>query len=247
MAPGRSPRENRSSRTGRMGRHLRRRLERAPTLLMNVRYLIALLCLAFAPFVRAQVQLEKPNPPATETAPAPAPNATTAPAPAPTSSTDATTAPAPAPAPAPIFLPPPPPPEPPRAANPIGLLILAVILSHVCLPLGLLVGLILLLVVIKFFRGGLTKLVMGMAATGGGARAIRGVLVLIGCFIVLPSGFMGLNWASKWMDYRVAGPTWFFYGLVVSVLTGLVFFTLVRAIARALKKKFLGKMGGMMG
>jgi hypothetical protein len=35
--------------------------------------------------------------------------------------------------------------------------------------------------------------------------------------------------------------------LVVSVLTGFVFFTIVRAIARGVKKKFAGKMGGMMG
>jgi hypothetical protein len=126
-------------------------------------------------------------------------------------------------------------------------LILAVILAHICLPIGVLIGLVLLLVVIKFFRGGVTKLVMGMAATGGGARAIRGVLVIVGCFIVLPAGFMGLNWASKWMDHRVSAPTWWIYGLVVSVLTGFVFFTLVKAIARALKQKFMGKMGGMMG
>ena len=204
---------------------------------MNVRHLIALFCVACAPFVSAQVQLEKPTtPPAsTETTPSASP------------STAEPTAPAPAqtPAPAPVTLPPPP--EPPRAANPIGLLILAIILSHVCLPVGVIIGIVLLLLVLKLFRGGITKVLLGVAATSGGAKAIRTALVVIGCFIVLPAGFMGLNWASKWMDYRVSGATWWIYGLVVSVLTGLVFFSIVKAIARALKKKFMGNMGGMAG
>lgn len=197
---------------------------------MNLRYLIALVFFGCAPFLSAQVELEKPNNPAPSAEPAPAESV-----------------PAPQTAPAPVQFPAPPPPAPPREENPLGLLILAVILAHICLPLGLLIGLVLLLIVIKFFRGGLTKLVMGMAATGGGAKAMRGVLIMIGCFIVIPAGFMGLNWAAKWMDHRVSGATWWIYGLVVSVLTGFVFFSVMRAIARAVKKKFMGKMGGMMG
>jgi hypothetical protein len=140
----------------------------------------------------------------------------------------------------------PPPSEPPRADNPIGLLILAVVLAHICLPLGVLIGIVLLLLILKLYRGGIMKILMGLAATGG-ARVIKKVLIFVGCLIVLPAGFLGLNWATKIMDARVSGATWFIYGVVVSVLTGLVFFSLMKAIARTLKKRFAGRMGGMMG
>jgi hypothetical protein len=135
----------------------------------------------------------------------------------------------------------------PAPQNPFGLLILGVILAHVCLPLGVIVAIILLLILIRVFKGQMMKLAMGAAATGGVARVIKSVLITLGVLIVLPAGFMGLNWASKWMDHRVSGVTYGVYGIVVSVVTGFVFFALMKAVGRALKKNLAGKMGGMGG
>jgi hypothetical protein len=192
-------------------------------------------------------QLEKTNPPSGAPAvPAATPGTSSAPAPSegavppPTNTPAATPAPA---APVPLM---PPPAEPPPQQNPIGLLILAVILAHVCLPLSLIAGIIILLIIVRLFKGGLTKLAMGLAA-GGGLKALKQLLLFIGCLIVLPAGLLGLNWAVKWMDYRLEDSTWWIYGLVVSVLTGLVFFALMKAIARVLKKQLMGRMGGMAG
>jgi hypothetical protein len=154
----------------------------------------------------------------------------------------------PVPQPAPVTsVPPPPPPPEPQTSNPIGLLILAVVLAHVCLPLSLLMMVIVLLVCFKLFRGGLTKFVMGLAAAGG-AKGLKGILTTLGCLVVLPAGFMGLNWAVRWLDYPVPGATRWIYALVVSVVTGWVFFTLMKAVVRAAKQKLMGRMGaGLMG
>jgi hypothetical protein len=139
-----------------------------------------------------------------------------------------------------------PPPEP-QAESPFGLLILAVILAHVCLPLSLILVLVVMLLGFRLFRGGLTKVLMGLAAAGG-AKGLKGILSVIGCIVVLPAGFLGLNWAARWLDHPVSGATWWVYWLVVCVVTGLVFVTLAKAVGRALKQKFMGRMGGgMMG
>lgn len=215
---------------------------------MNLRSVLTLLVFGLGTLAHAQVELEKSAPPAPgpqptlQPAPAPAP-AQPAPAPAPTSAPPAT--PQAAPAPAPFSMPPPP--EPPAARSPIGLLILAVILAHVCLPLGVVIGVLLLFLIVRFFRGGLMKLAMGLAASGGAARAIKGVLVVVGSLIVFPSGFLGLNWAAGWMDYPVSGGTYWVYGIVVSVLTGFVFVAVAKTIGRALKKSLAGRMGMMGG
>lgn len=150
------------------------------------------------------------------------------------------------PVPSPVPVLPPPPPEP-QAENPFGLLVLAVILAHVCLPLSLVLVLIVLLLCFRLFRGGLTKVLMGLAAAGG-AKGLKGILTVIGCIVVLPAGFMGLNWAARWLDHPVSGGTWWVYALVVCVMTGLVFVSVAKAVGRALKQKFMGRMGaGMMG
>ena len=223
-----------------MGRDLRRRLERAPTNFMNLRHFTFAFFVLFGAFAIGQTpQLEKPAEPAR--APAATQPATTAP--------DSTPKPAAAPVstPAPAPMPMPPPPEPPAAKNPLGLLILGVILAHVCLPLGVIIALILVLILARVFKGALMKLAMGAAAAGGFARIIKAVLVTLGFLIVLPSGFLGLNWASKWTDHRVYGATYWIYGLVVAVVTGFVFFALMKAVGRALKKQLAGRLGGMGG
>ena len=198
---------------------------------MKLHYLILFLFLALCALSQGQVNLEKP---ANETPPPSAP--ATAPEPAPA-----------APAPAPPAMPLPPPSDPPpESKNPFGLLVLAVILAHVCLPVGVLIALILVMILLRVFKGGIMKLVVALA-TGGGAQAIKKVLGFLGILIVVPAGFLGLNWASKWSDHRVEGPTFMVYGVLVAFLTGFVFFTIMRAVATALKKRFLGKgMAGMM-
>jgi hypothetical protein len=139
-----------------------------------------------------------------------------------------------------------PPPEP-QAESPFGLLILAVILAHVCLPLSLILVLVVMLLGFRLFRGGLTKVLMGLAAAGG-AKGLKGILSVIGCIVVLPAGFLGLNWAARWLDHPVSGVTWWVYWLAVCVVTGLVFVSIAKAVGRALKQKFMGRMGGgMMG
>src|SRR5687768_8748620 len=128
-----------------MGWHLRGSLERTAITFMILRYLIfTVVLLAFGIGLDAQVQLEKPSP--TESVPARPPS--------------------PAPAPAPVT-PIPTPPAEPASQSPFGLLILGVILAHVCLPISLILCLVVLLIGFRLFRGGLTKVLMGIAAAGG--------------------------------------------------------------------------------
>ena len=57
-----------------------------------------------------------------------------------------------------------------------------------------------------------------------------------------------LLYAARWLDHPVSGGTWCVYGLAVCVVTGLVFVSIAKAVGRALKQKFMGRMGaGMMG
>lgn len=140
----------------------------------------------------------------------------------------------------------PPPPEP-KDPSPVGLLILAVILAHVCLPLSVIIALLIAILLVRMFKSGLTKFFMGVMAAGG-MKSIKGLLSFIGGLIVLPAGMLGFHWATRIMDHPASGATWWIYALLVSVLTGMVFFTLAKAVGRIAKKQLAAKFGGgMMG
>jgi hypothetical protein len=136
-----------------------------------------------------------------------------------------------------------PPVEPPNA---VGLIILAIVLAHVCLPLCLLGYLLLGWIVMKLFRTSLPMLAMGIVQRGG-LQAFKKIGIALGVLIVLPSGFMGLRWAARILEHPMDGATAWVFGFGISVVTGIVFLALVKAIARRVKQQLAGKMGGMMG
>lgn len=198
---------------------------------MNFRYLIAFVVLMFGSPGFAQT----PADPAAKQSPA----AAQAPASQPQIEATKPTSPLPAPLPEP--------PQSPPTNSPVGLLILAIVMAHVSLPITLAGLLLILIVLVRVFKSGLTKFLMQVAAAGGGVKALKGILVTLGCIVVLPAGLMGLNFAAKILDQPVNGPTWWIYGLAVSVLTGMVFFALMKKVGQVLKKQLAGKMGGGFG